>query len=126
MKLIELEQSLAHEQQYVTYSEKKLFPKISSIQKMGLQRTIEDLQNELLQSRTIAKESFEQNEDFDQQFLYLNGTAEPVKRELNTLRIDLITKTDQNNTLQHNIEDEKLKRLARNFFRYFYSIFSLI
>jgi len=84
---------------------------------MELQRSIQELKTELLKSRTIAKDSLEKSEEFerhfhetDKHFLHLNETTEPTRRELNTLRTELITKSDQNTTLQHAIEDEKLKR----------------
>jgi len=90
-----------------------------SLQKLELQRTIHDLETELLQSRTITKESLEKSDEFerrlhesDKHFLHLNETTEPTRRELHTLRVDLIAKTDQNTTLQHSIEDEKLKRFV--------------
>lgn len=84
---------------------------------MELQRTIHDLQTELNKSRIVAKESLEKSEEFerrfretDKHFLHLNETTEPAKRELNTLRFELITRSDQNTVLQNMIEDEKLKR----------------
>ena len=82
-----------------------------------MQRTIQDLQTELLKSRTIAKDSLEKCEDFERRFretdkncVHLNETTEPTKRELNTIRSELITKSDQNTELHHTLEDEKLKR----------------
>lgn len=119
MKLVEFEQALAQEQQYVNTKPDHFHGKNSffSIQKAEFQRTIQDLQTELHKSRAIAKESLEKSEEFerrfhesDQHFLHLNETTEPTRRELNTLRIDLLAKTDQNSNLQHQIEDERLKR----------------
>lgn len=82
-----------------------------------MQRMIEDLQNELLKSRTIVKESLEKSEEFerrfhetDKHFLHLNETTEPSRRELSSLRHEMLTKSDQNTALQHIIDDEKLKR----------------
>ncbi|CAF1029279.1 unnamed protein product, partial [Rotaria sordida] len=100
-KIAELEQALSQGQQH----------------KIELQRTIQELQTELFKSRMIAKESVEKSEEFerrfretDKHFIHLNETTEPTKRELNTLRFELLTKSDQNTVLQNIIEDEKLKR----------------
>jgi hypothetical protein len=86
------------------------------------------LKNELLKSRTIAKESLEKSEEFerrfhetDKHFTHLNETTEPTRRELNTLRTELVTKSDQNTIFQNTIEDEKLKRFE--FFSFFLSSF---
>jgi hypothetical protein len=84
------------------------------LQKTELQRSIQGLQAELFKSRTIAKESLDKSDEFerrfhdtDQDFIHLN---EATERELTTLRTELITKSDENTTLHHIIEDEKLKR----------------
>lgn len=75
-------------------------------------------------SRTIAKESLEKSEEFerrfhetDKHFVHLNETTGPTRRELNTLRSETISKSDQNTALQHTIEDDKLRRFA--FFVFF-------
>ncbi|CAF3344287.1 unnamed protein product [Rotaria sp. Silwood1] len=101
VKIAELEQAIYEEQQH----------------KAELQRTIQELQTELLKSRMIAKESVEKSEEFerrfretDKHFIHLNETTEPTKREINSLRFELLTKSDQNTMLQNTIEDEKLKR----------------
>ncbi|CAF2635951.1 unnamed protein product [Rotaria sp. Silwood2] len=107
-KIAELEQALYQEQQYKT----------------ELQRNIQELQTELLKSRMIAKESVEKSEEFerrfhetDKHFIHLNETTEPTKREINTLRFELLTKSDQNTMLQNTIEDEKLKRFLKHGFK---------
>ncbi|CAF4890648.1 unnamed protein product, partial [Rotaria magnacalcarata] len=100
-KINELEQALLQEQQHKT----------------ELQRTVQELQSELVKSRILAKDSLEKSEEFerrfhetDKHFFHLNETTEPTKREINTLRFELLTRSDQNTVLQNTIEDEKLKR----------------
>ncbi len=114
LKITELEQVLAQEQQYVSFSRTKL-PNSFCFQKIELQRTIKDLQNELFKSRSIAKDSLEKSEEFERHLHetdkhFTHEPTEPTRREFNNLRIELIAKSDQNTTLQHAIEDEKLKR----------------
>ncbi len=75
------------------------------------------MKNDLFKSRTIAKESIEKSDEYerrfhetDKHFIHLNETSEPTRRELNTLRTELVTKSDQNTIFQNTIEDEKLRR----------------
>ena len=82
-----------------------------------MKRTIQDLETELLKSRVITKESLENSEEFERRFhdtdkhlVHFNETIEPTRRELNALRSELTTKSEQNAKLQHTVEDEKLKR----------------
>ena len=86
-----------------------------------MQRTIQELQMELLKSRSIARESAERSEEYerrcqetDKHFLHLNEATEPARRELHQLRAELVTKSDQITMLHHTIEDEKLKRFDLN------------
>ncbi|CAF4824896.1 unnamed protein product, partial [Rotaria sp. Silwood2] len=87
-----------------------------------LQRTVQDLEAELLKSRSVAKESLEKSQELEKRFhetdkhfeetirTHLNETTEPTRRELSSLRAELVTKSDQLTILQHTIEEEKLKR----------------
>ncbi len=98
------------------------------VQKTELQRTIQDLQVEILKSRSLAKESLEKSQEFERRFLetdkhfedtirtHLNETTEPTRRELSSLRAELVTKSDQITHLQSVIDDEKLKRYKFLFF----------
>ena len=57
-------------------------------------------------------EEFERRfHETDKNFLHLNETTEPTRRELHHLRSELVSKSDQMTILQHALEDEKLKRL---------------
>ncbi|CAF4196048.1 unnamed protein product [Rotaria sp. Silwood2] len=105
-KIAELEQALSQEQK----------------RKSELQRTVQDLEAELLKSRSVAKESLEKSQELEKRFhetdkhfeetirTHLNETTEPTRRELSSLRAELVTKSDQLTILQHTIEEEKLKR----------------
>ncbi|CAF3649586.1 unnamed protein product [Rotaria sp. Silwood1] len=105
-KIAELEQALSQEQK----------------RKAELQRTVQDLNVELLKSRAVAKESLEKSQELERRFhetdkhfeetmrTHLNETTEPTRRELSSLRAELVTKSDQVTILQHTIEEEKLKR----------------
>ncbi|CAF0987761.1 unnamed protein product [Rotaria sordida] len=105
-KIAELEQALSQEQK----------------RKIELQRTVQDLEVELLKYRAVAKESLEKSQELERRFhetdkhfeetirTHLNETTEPARRELSLLRAELVTKSDQITILQHTIEEEKLKR----------------
>ncbi|UJR30108.1 hypothetical protein I4U23_017649 [Adineta vaga] len=105
-KISDLEQALSHEQH----------------RKMEYQRTIQDLQIELLKSRAIAKESLEKSQELERRLHetdkhfedtmrnHLTETTEPTRRELMSLRAELVTKSDQVTLLQYAIDEEKLKR----------------
>jgi len=92
------------------------------LQKNELQRTIQDLQAELLKARLTAKESSEKSQELERRLAetdkhfeetvrtHLNETTEPTRKELNSLRTELVTKSDQITFLQNAIDDEKLKR----------------
>ncbi len=121
-KITELEQALIQEQQRVNnFSFQQIKSKLF-IQKIELQRTIQDLQSELLKSRTVTKELLEKSQEFERRLLetdkhfedtirtHLNETTEPTRRELNSLRAELVTKSDQITHLQNIIDDERLKR----------------
>lgn len=121
-KITELEQALIQEQQRVNnFSFQQIKSKLF-IQKIELQRIIQDLQSELLKSRTVAKELLEKSQEFERRLLetdkhfedtirtHLNETTEPTRRELNSLRAELVTKSDQITHLQNIIDDERLKR----------------
>lgn len=62
---------------------------------------------DLLKSRTIAQQSVEKSEELER----LNESCEPTRRELLTLRSELVARSDQVTLLQHALEDERLKRL---------------
>ena len=67
---------------------------------------------DLLKSRTIAQQSVEKSEEFERRLHeQLNESSEPTRRELLTLRSELVTRADQVTLLQHALEDERLKRL---------------
>ncbi|CAF1406211.1 unnamed protein product [Adineta steineri] len=105
-KIADLEQALSQEQQ----------------RKIDLQRTIQDLQGELLKSRTVTKESLEKNQELERRLYetdkhfeetirnHLHESTEPTRRELTSLRAELVTKSDQVTILQYAIDEEKLKR----------------
>lgn len=107
-KIAELEQNLHQEQQ----------------RKSDLQRTVQELQNELLKSRAAAKESFERTQELERRFqetdkqleetmrIHWNETTEPTRRELTSLRSELISKSDQITRLQHNMDEEQLKKFV--------------
>lgn len=46
---------------------------------------------------------------------HLNETTEPTRRELNSLRAELVTKSDQITQLQNALDDEKLKKYIVSF-----------
>ncbi|CAF3948788.1 unnamed protein product [Rotaria magnacalcarata] len=105
-KITELEQTVSQEQK----------------RNVELQRTVQYLELEVMKSRAIAKESLEKSQELERRFhetdknfeetirTQINETAEPTRRELNLLRAELVTKFDQITSLQHTIEEEKLKR----------------
>ena len=76
----------------------------------------------------MAKESLEKSQELERRFhetdkhfeetirTVLNDTTETTRRELTSLRAELITKSDQLTFLQHFIEEEKLKRYLMLFF----------
>lgn len=92
------------------------------MQKSELQRTIQELQNELLKSRAAAKESLERAQELERRIqetekhfeesmrTQWNETTEPTRRELASLRSELMSKSDQVTRLQQNIDEEQLKR----------------
>ncbi len=134
-KINELEQALSQEQQRVRLVplKKKLIQnnEFFFFQKTELQRTVQDLQAELVKSRSIVKESLEKNQELEKRFhetdknfeetirIHLNETTEPTRRELSLLRAELVTKSDQITFLQNAIDEEKLKR-------YFYFYFIIL
>ncbi len=134
-KINELEQALSQEQQRVRLVplKKKLIQnnEFFFFQKTELQRTVQDLQAELVKSRSIVKESLEKNQELERRFhetdkhfedtvrIHLNETTEPTRRELSLLRAELVTKSDQITFLQNAIDEEKLKR-------YFYFYFIIL
>lgn len=75
-----------------------------------------------MKARAVAKESMEKNQELERRVnendknfeetirSHINEAAEPTRRELNSLRAELINKSDQTTSLQHIIEGEKLKR----------------
>lgn len=74
---------------------------------------------ELIKARSLVKESTEKSEEIqrrcqetDKHFLHLNELSEPVRRELHSLRNEVVSKSDQITLLQHAIEDEKLKKFV--------------
>ena len=46
---------------------------------------------------------------------HLNETTEPTRRELNSLRAELVTKSDQITQLQNTLDEEKLKKYILSF-----------
>lgn len=44
--------------------------------------------------------------------IHLNETTEPTRRELSSLRAELVTKSDQVTFLQNAMDEEKLKRYS--------------
>ncbi|CAF4644337.1 unnamed protein product [Rotaria socialis] len=105
-KIAELEQAVSEEQK----------------RNVELQQTVQALELEVMESRAIAKESLEKSQELERRFhetdknfeetirTQINETAEPTRRELNLLRAELVTKSDQITRSQHTIEEEKLKR----------------
>ena len=89
---------------------------------MELQRTVQDLQVELMKSRAVTKEALEKNQELERRFhetdkhfedtmrTHLIESAEPTRRELTSLRAELVTKSDQVTLLQYAVDEEKLKR----------------
>jgi hypothetical protein len=75
----------------------------------------------------MAKESVEKGQELERRFhetdkhfqetirTHLTETAEPTRRELTSLRAELVTKSDQVTFLQHAIDEEKLKRYLFKF-----------
>ena len=92
---------------------------------MECQRTIQDLQMELLKSRAIAKESLEKSQELERRLHetdknfeetirnHLTESTEPTRRELMSLRAELVTKSDQVTLLQYALDEEKLKRYGQ-------------
>lgn len=77
---------------------------------------------ELHQARLSAKESLEKTQELERRVhetdkhfeetirIHFNESTEPTRRELSSLRAELVMKSDQVTHLQHAIEEEKLKR----------------
>ncbi|CAF0938246.1 unnamed protein product [Didymodactylos carnosus] len=105
IKIIELEQSLSHEQQRVE-----------------VQRSLQELQADLLKTKASAKEANEKSAELEKR-LYeldkhleenlrtqLSECTEPSRREISSIRGELITKSEQLTIVQHSLDEEKLKR----------------
>ena len=86
-----------------------------------------ELQAELSKSRALAKESQEKSQELERRFqetdkhfeetlrLHWNETTEPTRRELASLRSELMTKADHVTRLQHTVDEEQLKRFVTAF-----------
>lgn len=82
------------------------------------------MQSELLKARATAKESLEKSQELERRFhetdkrfeeslrIHLNESTEPTRRELSTIRSELMTKADQLTVAQHALDEEKLKRFV--------------
>jgi hypothetical protein len=94
-----------------------------------LQRTVDELQVDLIKSRALARESLERSQelerrinDTDKQFeetmrIHWNEANEPVRRELATVRVELLSKSDHVTQCQKMLDEEQLKRSVRVFAR---------
>ena len=67
-------------------------------------------------SQELERRFLETDKQFEETMrTQLNETTEPTRRELNSLRSELVTKSDQVTHLQNVLDEEKLKRYIESF-----------